>query len=276
MRPDEILEKKKGVIERYGKWSAHNIHLGGGIYTIENADDGMGDAEKLRRVFQIVSDTARKPLAEMKVLDLACLEGLYATEFALQGAAATGVEFRQQSVEKARFAKEVLGLEKLEFVQDDVRNVTAKKYGSFDAVLCLGILYHIDVPDIFKFLENIAALCTDVLVVDTNISLFPWKRIRHAGKQYFGKYYREHRAGTSVEAKLKNLWASVDNDRSFWFTKRSLINLLKDIGFTSVYECNIPAEPNKPKDRATIVAIKGKRTDLITSPKINLVPQGDH
>ena len=48
-----------------------------------------------------------------------------------------GVEIREASIEKARFVKDVLALDNLELAQDDVRSLTAEKYGIFDVVLCL-------------------------------------------------------------------------------------------------------------------------------------------
>ena len=35
--------------------------------------------------------------------------------------------------------------------------------------------------------------------------------------------------------KLTKLWASIDNNKSVWLTKRTLINLLMRFRFTSVY-----------------------------------------
>jgi predicted RNA methylase len=74
------------------------------------------------------------------VLDLACLEAHYAIEFALHGARAVGIEYRDESLAKARFAKEHLRLDKLELFKDDVRNLSRERYGEFDLVICSGIL----------------------------------------------------------------------------------------------------------------------------------------
>ena len=45
-----------------------------------------GNEIKLRRIVQIVSDIVGKPFHELRILDLACLERLYAIEFARCGA----------------------------------------------------------------------------------------------------------------------------------------------------------------------------------------------
>ena len=84
-----------------------------------------------------------------------------------------GIEGREAHIEKARFVKQVLSLGGLDLFQDDVRNLSKNKYGEFDVVLCLGILYHLDVPDVFAFLEQIADVCRDIAVIDTRVAFGP-------------------------------------------------------------------------------------------------------
>ncbi|MBC1220039.1 bifunctional 2-polyprenyl-6-hydroxyphenol methylase/3-demethylubiquinol 3-O-methyltransferase UbiG, partial [Nostoc sp. UCD120] len=86
----------------------------------------------------------------MRILDLGCLEGLYSIGLALHGATVVGIEGREVNFQKAKFAKECLGLNNLEFIQDDVLNLSPEKYGYFDIVLCCGILYHLNVPEVFN------------------------------------------------------------------------------------------------------------------------------
>ena len=132
-----IIQKKSEVITKYGPWTAHNIQLRDDIYTI--APEIIGDEVKLRRIVQCVLDLVGGSVEGLRILDLACLEGLYAIEFARHKATCLGIEGREANVEKARFAKQVLLLDNLEFTQDDVRNPTIEKHGQFDVVLCLGI-----------------------------------------------------------------------------------------------------------------------------------------
>src|SRR5947207_2409975 len=251
----QLNERKAGVVARHGEWTAHNIHLGGGLYTM--GEYVRGDEILARRLLQIASDLTGRPLADLRVLDLACLEGLYAVEFARHGAAAVGVEIREANLEKARFAKEALGLERLEFVLDDVRNLSAEKYGEFDVVLCIGILYHLDAPDVFDFVHRMAEVCRRCLVIDTHVSNTNEVAVVYGGHEYAGRYFGEHAPDATTEEKAKVLWASIDNEKSFWLTRTSLYNLLARAGFTSVYECHNPAVRNKFGDRVTLVAVKG-------------------
>ena len=272
MTADRIERDRKRIIEKFGAWSAHNIHLGGGVYTI--GDGIVGDEIKLRRIVQAVADLSHKPLAALRILDLACLEGLYAVEFARHGAEVVGIEIRETNIEKARFAKESLGLRNLTFVQDDVRNISVERYSHFDVVLCLGILYHLDTPDVFSFLERMSEVCQGVAVIDTHIGTAE-RSYAYKAKTYWGSTFAEHAADATPEHKAKQLWASIDNPASFWFTRPSLLNALTHVGFTSIYECHTPPEPQKPADRVTLVAIKGSRQKLLCSPLQNERPVED-
>jgi 2-polyprenyl-3-methyl-5-hydroxy-6-metoxy-1,4-benzoquinol methylase len=271
MNVDALARKKQSIIEKFGPWAASNIHVGGNLYTI---GEGIhGDEIKLRRVLQVVADMTRRPLSELRLLDLACHEGIYATEFARQGMRVLGIEAREAHIEKLNFVKEALSLGNLDVAQDDVRNLSEAKYGLFDVVLCLGILYHLDAPDVFSFIERIGEVCTDVAVIDTRITLGPTESIVYKGTKYWGHRIQEgHSASDTPEQKMKRYWASIDNLTSFHLSRTSLYSLLARCGFTSVYECYVPAETAKPIDRITMVAVKGTRQKTLNSPLMENYP----
>jgi len=271
--PEVIESRKREIVERFGPWTAHNILLDGDVYTITNGI--AGDEVKLRRVLQIVSDLSPRPLENLRVLDLACLEGMYAVELARHGAEVVGIEGREANIEKARFAKDVLGLEKLQFVQDDVRNLSQDKYGEFDVVLCLGILYHLDMPDVLTFLQRIGDVCRGFAVIDTHVSAVRERSHAYGGRDYWGRAFKEHEASSTSADRAKQLWASLDNPESFWLTRSSLYNALSHVGFTSVHECRVPAEAVKPTGRVTLVAMKGRRQELLSSPLMTARPMDD-
>jgi SAM-dependent methyltransferase len=267
---ESIKRNKQKITDKYGPWTAHNIQLIGEIYTIDNRV--VGDEVKLRRIVQIVADMAQKPLEKLRILDLACLEGQYAIEFARRGATVVAIEGRTANIKKAQFVKEIYCLNNLELIQDDVRNLSRRKYGDFDVVLCLGILYHLDCPDIFAFINNIGEVCCKFAVIDTHISVQPEIANRYNGNDYWGKIHIEHPADATLEEREKNLWSSLDNLTSFWLTRPSLYNLLSYVGFVSVYECHLPEEIEKAKDRITLLALKGERQELICCPPMNRKP----
>jgi 2-polyprenyl-3-methyl-5-hydroxy-6-metoxy-1,4-benzoquinol methylase len=264
----DIARERDEIIARYGEWTDHNIHLGNGVYTI--GEHVISD--KLRRIVQIVSDMARRPLNELRIVDLACLEGQYAIEFARHGSQCVAIDGRETNLEKARFAKRALNLENLTLALDDVRNLSKDKYGTFDVVLCLGILYHLDGPSVLGLLERIGQVCTGIAVFDTYVSIAQKCSYSFQGKEYWGRDIVEHSSTASKDEKLRDLWASLDNATSFWITKNSLLNALRVLGFTSVYECFVPVEPNKRADRITLLAVKGQPQGVCNIPKMNEMP----
>ena len=273
----QIREKRDALIAKYGSWTAHNFRLADGVYTFE---DGREDFEKMknghavhiRRIVQGVADMVGRPLNELRVLDLGCLEGIYAIEFALNGSSVVGVEGREPSLAKCNFAKECLGLNNLSFVQDDVRNLTPEKYGTFDVVLCLGLLYHLDAPEVFTFTKQMSDVCKRICVLDTHVCTDKGELRQFNGQDYYGVVYREHMEETPQDVRLQALWASLDNAKSFWLSRPSLYNLLTDSGFTSVHTCMNPAMPEQYTDRDTIFAMKSNPYTVLCSPETNSIP----
>lgn len=265
-----LERRKEEIVRRWGGWTAHNIHLGDGVYTL----GPDREADKLRRVVQVVSDLAPAPIERLRVLDLGCLEGGYAVELARRGAEVVAIEAREANFEKARFTKEALGLARLDLVRDDVRNLSEARYGGFDVVLCLGILYHLDAQNVFPFVHRIAEVCRRLALFDTYVGLSRIQRFEHEGRAYWGRVIREHTERSTQEERLASGWASLDNPTSLWITRSSLYNLLNDAGFSSAYECHLPTELAKPADRLTVVAVKGRAEALLAMPRANGQPMG--
>lgn len=254
MNPSELAAEKYRLEAQHGAWTAHNFELAPGLCTM--APTANGGTYRIRRFLQIAEDLAGRPLSELRVLDLACLEGLYAAEFARRGAAALGVEIREANLAKARLAQRAFGLTKLEFVRDDVRNLSAARYGQFDVTICSGILYHLEAADAVRLIHNLGAMTTRLLIVDLRFALAPEQSIVVDRVTYWGRPYREHQPGSTAAERAGNLWASIDNETSFWFTRESLVNLMRHSGFSSVFECHAPALMKQLDDRITLVGVR--------------------
>lgn len=281
LKTKQLIPRRNEIVDRFGDWTAHNIHLGEDVYTFDQGHPQylerlLAQGTHLRRVFQIASDTVHRPLSSLRVLDLGCLEGLYGIEFARHGAEVVGIEGREANIEKARFATEALSLKNITLHQDDVRNLSVERYGQFDVVLCLGILYHLEAPHVFAFLENIAEVCRRVTIIDTHVAINPNTPYVYKGLEYRGLEYKEFSTRTTKEDRLKAAWASLDNEKSFWLTRPSLLNILWRVGFTSVYTCQNPNIPGRWIDRDTLVAIKGQNQELLSTPLVNTLPQEPH
>jgi SAM-dependent methyltransferase len=246
------------------------------LFALKGTQSGCGTPQmanangvKVRRVMQLICDFSKKPFDQLRVLDLACGEGVYAIEAALCGAEVRALDARTERMHEGAKAAERLGLKNLCFEQNDIRNVNLDSHGSVDVVLFLGILYHLDQRDIFSVLKNIYEMCNQFIVIDTHIALQSQDRVEYDGRSYEGKHVREHGDNDPDEIRRSRLLASLDNPLSFWFTKESLFRLLDNVGFTSVCECHVPSEPFKPENRITVVATKGKAVRISSYPWVN-------
>jgi SAM-dependent methyltransferase len=262
LRRDELIAQRDRVVAEYGPWTSHSIHLGEDVWTGE-----PGENWRVGRFRRIMKDFGFASLTGLRVLDLACLEGLFAIEYARQGAETVGIEGRRANIEKAKYARDVLGVSSCELFQDDVRNLSREKYGTFDIVLCAGILYHLDTPDMLIFIKRISDVCERLAIIDTHVALETLRRnpfdlgklhnLTFEGCEYEGRYFTEHCSIASPQEKESRLWASLDNHTSFWLTRRSLFNAIERCGFGAVYDNLRDIKENGDEtDRVVFVAVK--------------------
>jgi len=267
---EELRNRLEDVVDAHGPWTAMSIKLSDDVCTREPAVD-----YRLKRILQACSDVVGKPLAACRVLDLACLEGHYALEFARHGSEVVGIEGRQASVAKCDFARDAMGLERASFHQDDVRNLSVEKYGTFDIVICSGLLYHLQAPDAWRLIQSMHSVCRGIVVIDTFVALSSRVDVELDGAAYHGHVYGEHDATETQAQKAKKLWASLDNDSSFWFTEPSLLNLLARAGYSSAFEVLTPTMPGNLRDRKTYLAVKGRPVAVLTSDPTDRQPHID-
>jgi SAM-dependent methyltransferase len=235
---------------------------------------GEANGVKVRRVMQIVRDLAPAPFERLRILDLGCGEGVYALEAALRGATVVAVDGRTERMRHGAACAARHGLGNVAFREDDVRRATRETYGAFDVVLLLGILYHLDAPDLFDLLASVRAMA-GLTVIDTLVAsdapagTGAPDRATHGGATYEGRRVREHGDDDPPELRRSRVLKSLDNTHSFRPTRGALLRALHDAGFTSAYECFVPAEPGKAADRATFVARSGEPVVLSTYPWVN-------
>jgi SAM-dependent methyltransferase len=263
MDVEVAARERDEIVARYGPWTAHNIRLGDGTYTM--SPEPTGDEVKLRRIVQLVSDLHDGKLAGLRILDLACLEGMYSLELAKRGAHVVAIEGREANIEKARFAARSLGLE-IDFQLGDVRDLSVERHGMFDVVLCLGILYHLDRDDVLSLVERIRLVTRSAAIFDTAVATEATESHTLGDLVIHGERLFEHDPGDSEEERLARLWSSLDNPTAFLPTLPSLLRLLAANGFSSVLEAHVPVEPEKPEGRVTLVALSGSAVEPLVTP----------
>lgn len=220
-------------------FTAHNVVFSDGSATKPDAPV-TGDTQTARAALRMAMAVCppsgdRRP----RVVDLGCLEGGYAVEFARAGYDVLGIEARTESIARCNYVAEKVGLENLRFVQDDVRNVDT--YGEFDIVFCCGLLYHLESPA--AYLAQLGGITRRLLLLHTHYAEtepnpnYPLSELtEHEGLT--GRWWCEAPGGrwSSMEQMEEAKWASWGNTVSFWPVKRHLLKAIQTAGFSIACE----------------------------------------
>jgi SAM-dependent methyltransferase len=186
-----------------------------------------------------------------RVADLGSLEGGFAVAMARRGATVVAVEARTANVDKINLLRDHFGLAgSIQVVVGDVKDVDAWAAEPFDVVMALGILYHLDNPVVW--LRDVASRAGGILVLDTHVAPaddLAMARLRtdlrhlgridvqfHDGVAYEGRWFQEFAPTISECSRADQLWASWQNERSFWLTEEALLRALLDAGYNLVME----------------------------------------
>ena len=198
-------------------FAGHNIRLADGSETLPGtpliAENGITQAAlRMLSVCLPLRHGERRPL----VADLGCLEGGYAVAFARAGYQVVGWEARESNHAKCVHVQQRTEPLPLLFTRGDVRDLEAS--GTFDAVFCAGLLYHLDAPD--EFLRMLGRVTARLLIVQTHFAT--WTDTVHEGRR--GHWY----ADNPQEA---DPFGSHVNPQSFWMAPEDLMQAIRDAGF---------------------------------------------
>lgn len=142
----------------------HDIDLGNGYNTSPNSNR-IKNAKKLfwNSILNIFGGT----LKGRRVLDVGCNCGGFSFLAAEYGAEVVGIDAREENIEKANAIKSYISDNKIQFHVDNIENITEEKYGTFDIVFLIGILYHLSSPiDIFN---RISKLAKKAIFIETHL-----------------------------------------------------------------------------------------------------------
>lgn len=121
---------------------------------------GMMSLDYLRR--RLDSFGLPASLAGLRVLDIGPWDGFYTFEMERRGAQVTALDYAD--LDTFRLLHRAFG-SRAEYVRMDAAEISAARLGTFDIVLCLGVLYHLRHP--LDVLEKICSVTRDVCIVDT-------------------------------------------------------------------------------------------------------------
>lgn len=149
------------------------------------------------------------------VLELGSLEGAHSFSLARRLQRVVAVEGRSENIARARFVQQLLGIENAEFVEADLETNPIERFGRFDAVFCVGLLYHLPRP--WLLLDQLAAVTSNVFL-QTHYS-------EHAEATVDGMQGRPYRE-FGRDDPLSGL-----SSESFWLTISALTERLQRGGF---------------------------------------------
>jgi SAM-dependent methyltransferase len=157
------------------------------------------------------------------ILELGALEGGHSFALASRPVVkrVVATEGRASNIEKALFVQKLFGADKVEFVEANLENFDLPALGTFDAVFCSGLLYHL--PEPWKLIEQCAKVSPNV---------FMWTHYageNEAEEKVHGLRGKWHQEGGLLDP-LSGL-----SKKSFWPTMGSLISMLTASGFRTVH-----------------------------------------
>lgn len=177
MQGEEIRRK----IASFPTWH-YQLDLKGNLTPIHKEDRVNRHRQRKEYFFDPLVDMFGGSLAGKRVLDLGCNAGFWSLCAVEAGCDyVLGLDGRQMHIDQANFVFEVNEIEddRYDFVAGNLFDVDLRAFGTFDVVLCLGLLYHISKP--VDLMEKIAQVNSDVLLIDTTLSMLPgsYLEIKH-------------------------------------------------------------------------------------------------
>jgi len=152
MNKEEIIK----IVEEYSEdqeWN-HYYEFPYGIITRQLEINSSGyNTHKWCRLDPILDSLDIK---HQNILDVGCSDGYFSIQCAKKGAARVlGIDADELRIKRANFAKQVYGLENVEFRNVDLYHEKIKSE-RFDIVMGLGLLHRI--PEIYTFLSLITSI----------------------------------------------------------------------------------------------------------------------
>jgi len=208
-------------------------------FTIEGHDYGGAlSFDDDPRISQFI---ARFP-AVATVLELGSLEGGQTFQLARRlNATIVAIEGRADNLARAKWVQELIGATNVTFLEADLERTPLSSFGSFDAVFCSGLLYHL--PEPWRLIDGLATTSPRVFIW-THYSCDEDADLERAGIR--GRWY--------VEQGLSDPLSGL-SPRSFWMTLPSLVARLERNGFrVEIIDIN-ETHPHGPA--VTLAAIYG-------------------
>ena len=131
--PTEIRK----LIAAHGRWW-HEIDLAPGIVT-------PGDDSNRMKLPILDGIGLPRDMRGLRTLDIGASDGFFSFEVEKRGAQVLAMDFVPETYTGFATARKILG-SNVEYQMDNVYNLSPERYGQFDVVLFMGVLYHLRKP----------------------------------------------------------------------------------------------------------------------------------
>jgi hypothetical protein len=229
-----------------GEWSS-NFPESSGVKTTPGGANLFDDA-RITWLSEKISG-----FGGLRILELGPLEAGHTYMMHERGAKSiTSVEANMRSYMKCLCVKEIFGLERAHFLLGEAIAYTAACTDTFDLCVASGILYHMQSP--VELLSNIAARSKRVFIWT---HYYDEALLREHG-EYFNQFdplQTFEFKGNSYAASKRDYGKALDwpgfcgglESSALWLTRTSLVQALKDCGFTNLdFSFDQPDHPNGP------------------------------
>jgi len=249
MQDEEIRQK----IASFQGWH-YQFDLKGNLTPIRKKKFVNRHEQRKKHFIEPLAQLFGGSLAAKRVLDLACNAGFWSLAAVRAGCDyVLGIEGRQMHVDQANFVFDVKEIEKdrYGFVLGDIFETDLRQFGTFDVVLCLGLMYHVSKP--MELLEKISEVNDDVLIIDSTLSKAP---------------------GSFLELRGQNpnsYMSAVDRTLAMHPTKQAVRDLAEEFGYSVVtLEPDFRDEDGEPAWTGGQDYRNGSRRAFVCSKKTNL------
>ena len=185
-------------------------------------------------------------------IDVGCGQGYFSNLLHQRGIDVIGFDGRDANIEVAKQNYPMIN-----FVMEDIESHSCLSLGSFDLILCLGLLYHLENP--FNAIRNLFALTKQILIIETRAIASKWP---------MAIFYEE----VSSEDQGLNFTALIPS-------VRCLVKMLYKSGFENVYRIKIlPDHPDFKKSfsrKQVRVCMVASRSPLDLQ-ELQIVPDKDY
>jgi len=156
-------------LNKYQNWFYSFAFTNGAVNQLQDTTLQSIHNTRAKLIFSLLDEIFERKWNSTRCLDLACHQGWFTMQAALRGTGdITGLDIRKEHIERANLIKEISGLKNISFKEENLYNVKANKYGQFDIVFFLGILYHIDSP--LEALRIVRSLTKNICIIETQVA----------------------------------------------------------------------------------------------------------